>query len=120
MAGHVLSPPTPSWHRRPQYALQQLRAYRCRAMIAAPLFAMVRNLFFPISDYLCSPQSPVLHALILIHRLNCQDVIGATNSKQTTKLESAIVAMLFIVGGAMKWINARIAARSFVTHVQRS
>lgn len=88
MAGHVLSPPTPSWHRRPQYALQQLRAYRCRAMIAAPLFAM--------------------------------DAIGATNSKQTTKLESAIAAMRFIVGGAMKWINARIAARSFVTHVQRS
>ncbi len=89
-------------------------------MIAAHLFAMVRNLFSPIRDYWCSPQSPVLHALILIHRLNCQDVIGATNSKQTTKLESAIVAMLFIVGGAMKWINVRIAARSFVTHVQRS
>ena len=64
MAGHVLSPPTPSWHRRPQYALQQLRACRCRAMIAAHLFATVRNLFFPSSDYLYSPQCPVFRTHI--------------------------------------------------------
>lgn len=46
--------------------------------------------------------------------LNTKDVTGATNSKQTTKYESATAAMHSTAVPVTKWINARIVPRSFV------
>jgi hypothetical protein len=60
------------------------------------------------------PPSPT----IPIFTKNNQDVIGATNSRQITKLGSVIDVMHFIVGYATKWINVRIVARLYVTHAR--
>ena len=65
--------------------------------------------------------SPHATHLISIHpnfNQNNQDVIGATSFRQITKLGSVIDVMHFIVGRAMKWINVRIAVRSYVTHAR--
>ena len=40
------------------------------------------------------------------------DATGASNFKQTTRYEFAIVATPFIAAGVTKWINATIAERS--------
>lgn len=53
-------------------------------------------------------------------RLFAMAATGVTSFRLTTKLEFAIAAMHFIVGGATRWISARIAARLFVIHVPRS
>ena len=71
--------------------------------------------------FIALPPPPTYRSNVTnVHPTYVPLVTGVTNFRPIMKLEFAIDAMHFTVGGVMKWTNVMIAGKSFARRVQRS